>query len=265
MYFKKLILGIDLEGVNANLVDRGLCLETDRVIEIGAVLWDVDRKGPVQLYSHLIDEKDRSVIDDDLRELTGIDDTMLADWGLKGSGIGEKLRELAALMEKANYLMAHNAHGYDLPMLKALYERHSLEMPSKIWIDSSQDIEFPRSIKHKSLSHLEYAHGFINPFPHRALTDVLSMLKIASQYPLDRMVELAKSPRVTIIAKFRPPNWQDREEVQRFNVIKNKVSRAKFRWNPEKRVWSKDIHKLMIDENKIHYDFNWEIHEEHHP
>ena len=41
---------------------------------------------------------------------------------------------------------------------------------------------------------LEHYHGFLNPFPHRAVTDVMSMLKIASQYDLDRMADLAKLP-----------------------------------------------------------------------
>ena len=257
-----LILGIDLEGVNTNLIESGIDLEKDRVMEIGAVLWDYGRRQPVQIFSYLIDEEDRPPIDEELTQLTGIDDSMLSHWGLKGSQIREKLEELNWLIGKAGYLMAHNGSGYDYPMLNALYGRNSLPMAEKLWIDSSQDIEFPKIMKNRGLSGLEYAHGFINPFSHRAVTDVLSMLKIASGYPLDRMVALAQSPKVRIVAKLQAPNWRSKREVDAFNIVKNRVSKARFRWNPEEKVWFKDVHKIFIDEKKINYDFEWSILEE---
>ncbi len=249
-------LGIDLEGIG---LDSGPHLDVDRVMEIGAVLWDVQRKAPVQLFSHLINEADRLSINQELTELTGIDENMLQTWGVKGENITEKLHELTSLINKADYLMAHGAHFYDKPMLEALYKRFSLEMPKRTWIDSSEDIEFPGKIKHKSLASLEYAHGFINPFPHRAVTDALSMLKIASAYSLERMAQLAESPKVIIVATFKAPNWRDKREVTEFNKIKTRVSKAKFSWNPQEKIWTKKIHQLLIDENKIHFDFKWKF------
>ena len=85
------------------------------------------------------------------------------------------------------------------------------------------------------------------------------MLKVASHYPLERMAQLAQSPRVLAVAKFKAPDWKNKEEVKAFQAIKNRVSRAKFRWNPEERIWSKEIHKILIDEGKIHFDFDWDI------
>ena len=256
---EQFLLGIDLEGINTELQENGLNLETDRVMEIGAVLWDVQRKTPVQFFSHLIDEADRPIVDRELTELTGIDENMLQHWGLKGKDIQEKLHELKSLIDASDYLMAHNAHGYDKPMLEALYKRFSLEIPKSTWIDSLEDIEFPSKIKSRSLASLEYAHGFINPFPHRAVTDVLSMLKIASAYSLERMAKFAKSPRVTIVATFKAPNWRNPEEVTAFNKIKHRVSKARFRWNPQEKIWTKKVHKLLLEEDKIHYDFEWKI------
>lgn len=110
-----------------------------------------------------------------------------------------------------------------------------------------------------SLSALEYSHGFINPFPHRAVTDVLSMLKIVSQYPTDRMIELAKSPTIKVIAKLQAPNWSNKKEVNEFNKIKNKVSQSKFKWEPSQKIWFRNYPKILIDENKVNLDFEWEI------
>lgn len=254
-----LVLGIDLEGMNENLIENGVNLETDRVIEVGAVLWDFSKNTPLQIISELIDENDRLPISEEVRELTGIDDEMVNTWGLKGAQTVSFLKNLQAFMNKADYIMAHNGENYDIPMLDALFKRYELKMPKKIWIDTVRDIEYPNRIHLRNMASLEHAHGFINPFPHRAVTDVLSMLKIASQYSFERMVQLAESPRVKVIAKLNPPNWKKPDQVDEFNRIKNRVSKARFKWNPKNKTWSKEIHQLILDEGEVHFDFDWYI------
>jgi DNA polymerase-3 subunit epsilon len=256
-----LVLGIDLEGINED-INSGVNIKKDRVIEIGAVLWDWTLAQPVQFISDLINEPDRLPISEEVANLTGISEELLEEWGLKGESIHASLHRLAALMDKADYFMAHNAHQYDLPMLEGMFKRYDLQMPEKPWIDTLNDIEFPSKINGRSMALLEHGHGFVNPFPHRAMTDVLSMLKIASQYPLTRMVKLATSPMVTIAASLSAPNWKDQEDVERFNKIKNKVARSRFRWNPSDKTWIKTIHQVLIDEGKINFDFEWYIKEQ---
>jgi|GEM_PF-774486 len=254
-----LILGIDLEGMNRDLVLTGVDEKTDRVIEIGAVLWDWDNLAPVKIFSELVDEVDRLPISDEVQMITGIDDSMLEKWGSKGEAIREVLANLSKLIEKADYLMAHNGPQYDIPMLSAMYKRYDMTMPDKVWIDSMTDIEFPRRISGRSMALLEHSHGFINPFPHRAVTDVLSMLKIASAYPLTRMIKMAESPKVTVAAVLKAPNWKDQKAVTEFNAVKNKVAKSRFKWNPSKKEWTKIIHKILLDEGKVNFDFEWII------
>lgn len=249
------VLGLDLEGSHENLVENGINFSKDRVTEIGAVLWDCQRKGPLVFLSELIDEPDHLPHTDELTELTGIDDEMLKSWGHKEKSIPEVLKKLAELMETADYMMAHNAHGYDKPMLTELFKRFDVSMPDKVWIDSLEDIEFPKKIHNKSMAGLEHAHGFINPFPHRAVTDVLSMLKIASHYDFNRMSKLACSDKVNLVAMLDAPNWKDKEEVEEFNKIKHKVSKARFRWDVQQKKWKKQVHKILLDEGKLDYDF----------
>lgn len=251
------VLGLDLEGINENLLENGVNLATDRVTEIGAVLWDVERNQPVKILSELIDEADHLPIDEDTCELTGIDDAMLADWGAKDEEIKLILKRLIAMIDSAEAIVAHNGGNYDRPMIEAMAKRYGISFPDKTWIDTGRDVEFPRKIHMRSMAALEHAHGFVNPFPHRAVTDVLSMLKIFSSYNYDRILALAQSPMVTIVASLKAPNWKDAEAVAEFNRVKNKVAKARFRWNPSDKTWSKDIHQILLDENKIDFGFEW--------
>lgn len=255
------ILGIDLEGMNRDLQFSGVDIKTDRVTEIGAVLWDWSAGQPVKILSELINEVDHLPISEEVEAITGITDKLLDDWGAKGQEIHLVLEQLKTLMDKADYLMAHNGPGYDIPMLRAMFSRYGLEMPEKVWIDTMTDIEFPRFMTGRSMALLEHSHGFINPFPHRAVTDVLSMLKIARDYPIERTIALAESPKVTLVANLKAPNWKDPVAVNEFNAIKNRVAKARFKWNPSKKIWTKDIHKILIDEGKINFDFEWKIQE----
>ena len=255
----KLILGIDLEGINEDLLSSGINLSVDRVIEIGAVLWDIDYNAPVEILSEIIDESDRLPISEEVEELTGLSGPLIKKWGKSGQDIKKVLLLLTAMIEKADCLMSHNARGYDCPMLTEMFRRFQLPFPDRTWIDSVTDIEYPKRFIHKGLMNLEHYHGFINPFPHRAFSDVLSMLKIASHYSWDRMKLLADSPRITIVAKCPTPNWKNKMEVDRFMKVKNKISRAKFKWDPSDKIWSKEVHKILIDENKLNFEFEWYI------
>ena len=252
------VLGIDLEGVNVDL-NQGINTDVDRITEIGGMLWDWEAAQPVSFHSYLIDEPDRPDISEELVELTGITDQMLTNYGVKKNDIPQTLDRLIHDFDRAEYIIAHNGRGYDYPMLNALFQRYNKTLPPKIWIDSSSDIEYPRKIKQRSLMALEHYHGFVNPFPHRAITDVMSMLKIASQYNLERMAQLAASPLVELVAEFSPPNWNDLEAVEKFNKIKNKVAKSGFRWNPQRKIWSRRVHQLLMDEKKIDFEFKTRI------
>lgn len=254
-----LILGIDLEGMNENLVENGVNLKVDRVTEIGAVLWDTRINTPIRFFSELIDERDRLRMTEEIIDLTGIDDQLLKEHGLKSDEIKMALERLGLLMKKADYIMAHNGEKYDKPMLNAMFIRYGLEMPKMVWIDTQNDVEYPAKITHKSMSALEHAHGFINPFPHRAVTDVLAMFKIAANYDFGRIVKIAQSPKIRIVANLRAPNWKDKAQVDEFNRIKNKVSRARFQWDAEHKQWTKVIPKILMDEGAFNFEFEWQI------
>lgn len=258
-----LVLGLDLEGINKDLIGSGVNLQTDRVIEIGAVLVDWDTLQPVKILSELIDEVDRLELSEEVIELTGINERHLKNWGLKGEGIRSTLNELSKLFHEADYILAHNGDGYDKPMIHAMFQRYDISFDeNKLWIDSSKDIEFPKKFSQRSLAMLEHYHGFINPMPHRALADVFSTIKIASQYNLERIIKLAQSPRKTLIADLNAPNWKNKKEVEVFNTKKNIIAKSGFKWNPKDKNWELVVQELLINENRLSFPFEWYIKDE---
>ena len=253
-----LVLGIDLEGMHVNLIEEGIDHSRDRITEIGAVLWDTNESQPVQIYSELINEEDRLTISQEIQELTGISEGMLKRWGKTNSdGIQQAIDTMLSLINEADALMEHNGDNYDKPMLEEFFKRHGRELPEKIWLDTSKHVEYPRKIQGLSMMALEHSHGFINPFPHRAVTDVMAMLKIAANYDFDRIYQLAISQRIQLVAVLDAPNWRNQKEVQEFNKVKNKVAKSKFRWNAETKKWTKEIPKILLDEGKVRFDFDY--------
>lgn len=266
------IAGLDLEGMNEDIT-KGINLNVDRITEFGIVLYDWDLKTPIEMYSRLSNEEGRLEITQENTDITGITEDMLNNYGEKD--IVKTLSEVAAIMEKAHFIMAHNGGnainpdvGYDYKMLSATFERYGMSMPKTPWIDSLTDVVFPKEIlSHtrggRSMMVLEHAHGFINPFPHRAVTDVLSMLKIMSNYDLETMIKNSKSPYVEVVANFSYPNtrYMRPEEAAKamdaFNETKTKVSKARFRWNPDDKIWAQTMREPFLIEASANWDFEW--------
>lgn len=267
----RLVLGLDLEGMNEN-IKKGINLQVDRVTEVGAVLFDWETKMPVKMQSELINEPDRLPISEENTKITGITEDMLLNWGAGDrEGIRSILQQTSNLMLKADCIMAHNCGsalnprvGYDYQMLRELFWRYKVPMPETLWVNTLHDLEFPEDVLGTtrgalSMMALEYAHGFINPFPHRAVTDVLALLKIASKYDIEAMLERAKSPIVELQWSLPYPHWKaPQEEKDYFEEQKAKASAAKFWWQPERKLWTKAVKECDIG-TKLVYDFNYEI------
>lgn len=219
---RRLVLGFDFETTGLDSVN-------DRITEVGAVLYHWEDKTPVQLYSALVwhDEK-RPDLSMEVSNLTGITNAHLDDFAVPTT---DALNALFAMAGKADFIMAHNAQ-FDCDFMK--FEAMRLGRPyqsefKKPIIDTTTDIEFD-AFKHKSksLTYLAATHGFLNPFAHRALFDVMTMLNIASNYDLDQMAERARSPNVILTAMV---SYDDRELARKHG----------FYWKPEVKAWQKRI------------------------
>jgi DNA polymerase-3 subunit epsilon len=231
-----LILGLDFETT-------GLLPEKDTITEAGAVLWDTESKSPLILYNKFVDGK--VLIPKEITELTGITQDMVSKYG---EGESQIALELISLIEKAEAVCVHNKN-FDLQFFNILCERNDLHPPEKLWIDSCSDVPYPASITTRKLTHLAAEHGFVNPFPHRALTDVLTMLQVISKYPAETIMEYAKSPSVTLLAK---TTYEERE-----------LPKARgYRWNGDIKKWTKVIKEFQLAEEEKNAPFPIEVRRE---
>jgi DNA polymerase III subunit epsilon len=193
-----LLLGLDFE--TTGLVDAS-------ATEVGMAFWDTDLRAPIKLTGYLVDPGPDVVwetITPEMRalglltaaEVSGITPELCAKYGVPDL---TGLKQLLSWYRIADAIVAHNGHEFDYPLLERWAKKYGLELPDKLRIDTMCDIELPpKTIK--KLVYMAADHGFLNPFPHRALFDVMTMLRIMDQYDLDKIIEAAKSPILIVKA-----------------------------------------------------------------
>lgn len=220
-----IICGIDFETT-------GLDSSKDEVIETGLVLWDWERKAPLKIANILT--KPTNPLSPEIMKITGITDSDFEFAAPKQTLIDN----LEWFFNHSDYVMAHNAQfdkGFSKKLLK----------DEKGWLCSREDIEYD-DFKHKAknLATLAATHGFLNPFAHRAVFDVLTMFKVAQNYDINKIIERSKSPSVKVIS------------LASFDE-KEKVKAAGFYWDSAKKVWYTNI--KSCDMEKANWDFKFKI------
>lgn len=221
------VLGLDLETT-------GLDFEKDRIIEIALVLYDTKMKVPLRVYSEFINEPDRPKIDKS-KVAADITDAMLDEHGMKlEPGFIPIFFDLFTnLFKDIKYIVAHNGNQFDKIMLRNFFDRYSKEFPNIPWIDTRTDIVYPKHCTSRNLTYLAGYHGFVNPFPHRALFDTMTMLRILSEYDIDEVIERKESPIVTLRANVSYVN-------------KELVKKKGFMWDPDSKIWYKDVKECDV-------------------
>lgn len=224
-------LGLDFETT-------GLDTKADRVIEVGAILWDPHRKVPLKIFNEMVKvDRDLSPI---ITNLTGITDEDLDKWGHDSSAI---FGQLDHMIRRCDYVVAHNGNSFDKPFYENECERHDLHIIEKPWLDSRLDVPYPDDkSQSKKLSHLAMEHGFLNPFPHRALSDVLTMLKVVSYYDPDSIIEFKNAPNVTVRALVNFDN-------------KDKAKARGYHWEAKKKIWYKTMKQSELNREIEQADF----------
>lgn len=204
------VLALDFEST-------GLDFNTARIVEVGAVLFDVDESGwhATQVMEKLCWSLGDAPIPLEASKVNGITDAMLQE---KGIPLPMALTELANLAAQAEMVVAHNS-SYDRGILDATVKRDVLgfipglqQLVDMPWICSCLDLKSNKQFKSWKLSHLALDYGVaVDPSKlHRAKDDVLllgSMLHAAKASP-QAMLEYQKSPSY-IVAAIIPAPWID--------------------------------------------------------
>lgn len=221
-----LLAGLDFETT-------GLDTEKCHVIEVGAALWDTERRAPIALICELVSLPEGTRLPSEIEELTGIREEDLVAFGRSESFVFKRLLDLVF---HAEYVVAQNGTDFDELIFDRVAAQHAHESDralSRPWIDLSVDVPYPERITTRKLTHLCAEHGFLNPFSHRAVFDVLSMLKVLDAYPIDQIIDLAKSPTLRTQALV---SYEDRE----------KAKARGYRWDGATKTWTKNIKECHL-------------------
>lgn len=138
---------------------------------------------------------------------------------------------LVGMIAKADAILTKNGVMFDIPMmlrdpLFQLCYGEFAKLPPVI--DLNWDIPLPPSVKGRSQNHIACDLGFLNPFPHQALPDCLTLIEICRRIVTnwEKALESASSPIVEVEAVVK---YQD----------KDKAKSAGFTWDKDRSGWFK--------------------------
>lgn len=220
-----IILGLDFET-------SGMEPELHSITEVGAVLWSTELHAPLKSIGYLVNPIN-PVWDEACQNITGITPQLCEQQGYTSEN---GLKQLLRWYNQAEAVCAHNGNRFDKFFLNKWCKKHDLEIEDKVWIDTMTDLKMPRKAA-KKLTYMAAEHGFLNPFPHRALFDVMTMLVILDRYPLDEVMRMARSPMLTIEAIV---SYENRELAKT----------GGFYWKSEGKKWLKDIKECELEEEQ---------------
>ena len=185
-----LLAGIDFES-------SGLQIDKVSILEVGLVLWDTDLHLPVNASGFLVDPGLDAFWEPGVEKINGLSPAICSRYGIPDE---KAVRQTLHWYRMADAAVAHNGPEFDRPLLRRWAKKYGLDwQPDKLWIDTKCDLEIPA---HNStrLTYMATDHGFLNPFPHRAMFDVFTMMKILDSYDINKVVEVAKSPTLKVRA-----------------------------------------------------------------
>ncbi len=231
----KRVLGIDVETT-------GLNTDTDRITEVGAVLWDTEDKKPLYIMNFMCKFSDGPEVSEEITRITGITEGMLSEFGVANNA--EAFTDLLGLMVKADAVVAHNA-PFDSGMLYKAFELLGIGLPvDLLWVDTAVDVPYPEALTVRKLTYLAAEHNFLNPFAHRAVFDVLTMLRVLSCYDIATVELYANTPNVTLIADTAKP-WEDK--APEGEKEKDKAKARGYRWDDAGKTWSKQVKQFQAE------------------
>lgn len=231
-----ILCGLDFETT-------GLKIGSVGVTEVGFVKWDTDLGAPIQMAGFLVDPPSDRVWEPGVEKINGLTPEICSKYGYEDK---YSLRQFLHAYQNSDIAVAHNGLVFDRPLLKDWAERHGLDwQPDKLWIDTKTDIEIPARNSTR-LVYMAADHGFLNPFPHRAMFDVMTMMTILQKYDLKQVIEIAKSPSILLRALV---SYDDRE-----------LAKARgYHWQADTKTWTMNVKECRLAEEKAASKFQIEI------
>lgn len=222
-----MLCGIDFETT-------GLKIGVVSVTEVGLVLWDTDLRSPVKLAGFLVDPGPNAVWEPGVEKINGITPELCAKYGMPDE---KAIRQLLFWYQNADAAVAHNGLEFDRLVLKYWAEKYGLDwQPNKLWIDTKCDLDIPARNSTR-LVYMAADHQFLNPFPHRAVFDVMTMMKILDNYDINEVVKVSMSPTLVVKAIV---NYDTRD------LAKNRG----FHWKAEEKQWTMVVKECHLERER---------------
>lgn len=198
---KVLILDFETTGLN---------FETDRIIEVGAMVVSEDFKEVFESFNHLVWDETYPVLTEEIQELTGITTAELVDGAIGPQEMVDVIEDMASRFD-VKFVVAYNEE-FDSKMLMAELKRLNEEGGYAKWVCALKDHKPNYKCKSWKLMHVALDHGVpVDPSTlHRAIADVELTRKMleASGATLDKLLAYRNSPYVYLRAKVAKP-WED--------------------------------------------------------
>lgn len=191
------------------------------ILEIAAIAWDTQLAAPLQFWNWMF----HVAVPAKITQLTGITQDMSNRFGklaeMNFTEMKIDLFGLGNVSDEWDAIIAHNGIDFDMPFLLREARKNDNLLLAKILetiplIDTRYDLPPTVSMANsgRKLDDFLDANGMQNPFAHRALTDVLSMLSLAQKAPLQMIInDVLPSPMVYLTYPYRFPGawlWKER-------------------------------------------------------
>lgn len=216
----------------------GLDPSTDRITEVGAILYSTSLDQALETAGFLVNPE--MPIPAEVTKLTGINNAMVKKFGLESK---HALQKLLAMIESADALVGQNILRFDMLFLNAWAAREKEKVPGRLVIDTRTDLP---GVESKHLNYMAADAGFLNPFPHRAVADCMTVLRLVAMHNIDDVVALAKEPTIVLLSQ---------ASIDERHLCKAR----KYQWNPDFKVWWKALKQSQVSKEQNEAPFGTRI------
>ncbi len=152
----------------------GLNVKTDRMIQVGAILFDSETYETIKTYSTLVNPCDDFEIAEGAYEKCHISKEEVLE---KGVPISEVISEIQKMFEEADAILTYNGNHFDIPFLFNEFARNGkmLQIPKMVY-DSLQIEQRHNSNKLVDVYKRYYGKDYEDA--HNALADVIATIDV---------------------------------------------------------------------------------------